>query len=133
MKILKDQSSFIKIIELAIGCLHCCCTNVHLIQELVEAKVADEIIRCCRTVIKNFGHSTMGDTKRGVTMICYTGFNAVASMCLHAETKCWIDEPQSVAHSIRHFVEKKEEILSDIATWLHEHQHGEVVSLSMVR
>ena len=141
IEVLSQQNGSIKVIELAIGCIQCCCSNFHLTEQLVESRVADEIINCCKRISEHAGFGLVDghEGRRDLVMICYMGYNAVASLFLHAEVKVWMDElhkskRQAVgSYSITHFVEKNKEMLDIIQTWLDENSYREVPRCWMCR
>ncbi|XP_062510964.1 uncharacterized protein LOC134186900 isoform X2 [Corticium candelabrum] len=132
-EILKSPSGSIIIIELAMGCLQCCCSNYCLIERLVKENMDDAIINRCVRLLSFIGY--VGSDMAGkITMSCYFGYHALASMYLHAETKCWLDEMQVSNHRsqagqsnlICSFLEKKETALTAIDVWLHNNSYAKI-------
>ncbi|XP_062511075.1 uncharacterized protein LOC134186985 isoform X2 [Corticium candelabrum] len=132
-EILRSPSGSIKIIELAIGCLQCCCSNYCLIERLIEENMDDAIINRCVSLLSLLWYEG-GDIAKEATMSCYIGYHALALMYLHAETKCWLDEVQGSNHEsqagqsnlICSFLEKKETALTAIDTWLHNNSYAKI-------
>ena len=97
----------------------------------------DAIINRCVRLLSFIGY--VGSDMAGkITMSCYFGYHALASMYLHAETKCWLDEMQVSNHRsqagqsilICSFLEKKETALTAIDVWLHNNSYAKVLLVS---
>lgn len=134
IEVLSAKNGNVKIIELSIGCLQCCCSNFRLTEQLIESRVADKIIKCCKAISENAGFGLVdgNEGRRDLVMICYMGYNAVASLFLLAEVRVWMDrlnQSKGLAMgstSVAYFVEKKKEMMDIIQTWLDENSYKEV-------